>query len=126
MCGRSRTAPEIDVDTLSASRLVLLPHFFHTVSARFLAAHHRIPLLSVTHNNRAYYQETMFIQCMANRHNRGITRASTGTSLRDPDIDYAKVAAGMGIYAKGAIDSLADLGQAIRRALEVVRRGGRR
>ncbi len=67
----------------------------------------------------------MFIQCMANRHNhnRGTTRASIGTSLRDPDIDYAKVAAGLGVYAEGAIDSPVDLGPAIRRALEVVRRG---
>ena len=35
------------------------------------AAHHRIPLLSVMHNNRAYHQEVMHIQRMANRHQRG-------------------------------------------------------
>src|SRR6185436_7788676 len=31
------------------------------------AAHHRIPLLSVMHNNRAYHQETMHVVRMANR-----------------------------------------------------------
>jgi len=32
------------------------------------AAHHKIPLLSVMHNNRAYHQEVMHIQRMAVRH----------------------------------------------------------
>lgn len=87
------------------------------------AAHHRIPLLNVMHNNRAYHQELMHIQRMASRHQRGITRASIGTSLQDPNIDYAKVAAGMGIYSEGPISNPVDLGPAIRRALDVVRRG---
>jgi acetolactate synthase I/II/III large subunit len=87
------------------------------------AAHHRIPLLNVMHNNRAYHQEMMHIQRMANRHQRGITRASIGTTLQDPNIDYAKVAAGMGVYSEGPISNPADLGPAIRRAIDVVRRG---
>ena len=45
------------------------------------AAHHRIPLLSVMHNNRAYHQEVMHLQRMANRHNRGIDRARIGTTI---------------------------------------------
>ena len=36
------------------------------------AAHHRIPLLTVMHNNRAYHQEIMQLQRMANQHNRGV------------------------------------------------------
>jgi thiamine pyrophosphate-dependent acetolactate synthase large subunit-like protein len=87
------------------------------------AAHHRIPLLTVMHNNRAYHQETMHIQRMANRHQRGITRASIGTSLEDPNIDYAKMAQSMGIHAEGPIANPQELGPAIRRALDVVTRG---
>lgn len=87
------------------------------------AAHHRIPLLSVMHNNRAYHQEVMHIQRMANRHQRGIENAGIGTTLLDPPIDYAKVAQGMGIHAEGPILEAKDLGPAIRRALEVVERG---
>jgi thiamine pyrophosphate-dependent acetolactate synthase large subunit-like protein len=34
------------------------------------SAHHRVPLLTVMHNNRAYHQEIMHIQRMANRHQR--------------------------------------------------------
>ncbi len=48
------------------------------------AAHHRIPLLSVMHNNRAYHQEVMHIQRMANRHQRGITNAGIGTTIKIP------------------------------------------
>jgi len=86
-------------------------------------AHHRIPLLSVMQNNRAYHQELMHVQRMACRHNRGIDRATIGTTLQDPNIDYAKVAQGMGVYAEGPITDPKDLGPAISRAIAVVKRG---
>jgi acetolactate synthase I/II/III large subunit len=87
------------------------------------AAHHQIPLLSVMHNNRAYHQEVMHIQRMANRHQRGITRAGIGTTITDPNIDFATVARGMGVHGEGPISDPKDLGPAIKRALEVVSRG---
>jgi len=87
------------------------------------AAHHRIPLLSVMHNNRAYHQEVMQVQIMANRHSRGIDRAKIGTTIDDPGIDYAKVAQGMGMHAEGPISDPKDLGPAIRRAIDVVKQG---
>ena len=46
------------------------------------AAHHRIPLLIVMHNNRAYHQEVMHVQRMANRHKRGIDRATSARRSR--------------------------------------------
>jgi len=87
------------------------------------AAHHRIPLLTVMHNNRAYHQEVMQVQIMANRHSRGIDRANIGTTLSDPPIDYAKLAQSMGVYAEGPISDPKDLGPAITRAIQVVKRG---
>src|ERR1700730_2293017 len=87
------------------------------------ASHHRIPLLSVMHNNRAYHQELMHVQRMANRHNRGVTRAHIGTTIDDPNIDFATLAKGMGVYSEGPITDPKDLGLAIRRAVEVVKRG---
>src|SRR3977135_3742701 len=86
-------------------------------------AHHHIPLLKVMQNNRAYHQEYMHVQRMANRHERGITRADIGTTLKDPNIDFAKVAQGMGVYAEGPISDPKDLGPALKRAIEVVKRG---
>jgi len=87
------------------------------------AAHHRIPLLSVMHNNRAYHQELMHVQRMANRHNRGIDRAVIGTTIEDPNINYSKIAEGLGVHAEGPITDPKDLGPAIKRAVEIVRRG---
>ena len=87
------------------------------------AAHHRIPLLSVMHNNRAYHQEVMQVQIMADRHSRGVDRVKIGTAIDDPGIDYAKLAQGLGLYAEGPISDPKELGPAIRRALDVVKRG---
>ena len=87
------------------------------------AAHHKIPLLSIMHNNRAYHQEVMQVQVMADRHSRGISNCNIGTTLTAPDIDYAKVAQGMGVHGEGPISDPKDLGPAIRRALDVVKRG---
>jgi len=87
------------------------------------AAHHRIPLLIVMHNNRAYHQELMQVQMMADRHNRGITNASIGSVLVDPPIDYSKLAQGMGVHAEGPISDPDDLAPAIRRAIAIVKGG---
>ena len=87
------------------------------------AAHHRIPLLSVMHNNRAYHEELMHVQRMANRHNRGIDRAYIGTTFEDPNMDFSKLAQGMGVYAEGPISDPNELAPALRRAIAVVKRG---
>jgi acetolactate synthase I/II/III large subunit len=87
------------------------------------AAHHRIPMLWVMHNNRAYHQEVMHIQRMANRHQRGIENAGIGTTILDPNIDYAKLAQSMGWYAEGPITDPKDLGPALKKAVDVVKRG---
>jgi acetolactate synthase I/II/III large subunit len=87
------------------------------------AAHHKIPLLHIMHNNRAYHQEVMQVQIMANRHSRGIQNCGTGTTITGPDISYAKLAESMGMYGDGPISDPKELGPAIRRALDVVKRG---
>ena len=87
------------------------------------ACHHQIPLLTVMHNNRAYHQEVMFIQQMASRRNRGGDRAHIGTTIKDPNIDYAKMAQAYGMYGAGPISNPKDLAPAIARALERVKKG---
>ena len=87
------------------------------------AAHHRIPMLWVMHNNRAYHQEVMHLQRMANRHQRGIENAGIGTTILDPNIDYAKLAQSMGWYGEGPISDPKDLGPALRRAVDAVKKG---
>jgi acetolactate synthase I/II/III large subunit len=87
------------------------------------AAHHRIPLLTLVHNNRAYHQEVMEVQIVANQHNRGIDRTHIGTRIDDPPIDYAKLAQSMGMMGIGPIERPEDLAPAIRRGIETVKRG---
>jgi acetolactate synthase I/II/III large subunit len=97
--------------------------FGATGMAHWTAAHHKLPLLTLLHNNRAFYQETMFVQKMAGRRDRHPERGRIGTEITAPNIDYAKIAQGYGVYAEGPISSPADLGPAIARALKVVKSG---
>jgi thiamine pyrophosphate-dependent acetolactate synthase large subunit-like protein len=87
------------------------------------AAHHHIPLLSIMHNNRAYHQELMYVEDMAARANRGIETSRIGTGLFDPNIDYAVLAKAYGVYSAGPISTPADLGPALKKAIEVVKKG---
>jgi acetolactate synthase I/II/III large subunit len=87
------------------------------------AAHHKIPLLTLMHNNRAYHMEIMHLQRMANQHNRGIDTCGIGTTITDPNINYAQMAKSMGVNAEGPIADPAMLGPAIKRGIEEVKRG---
>lgn len=87
------------------------------------AAHHEIPILYLVHNNRAYHQEWMHVQRIAQRNQRGIDRAHIGTTIDNPNINFAGLAKSLGVFSEGPIENPADLGPAISRALAVVRKG---
>ena len=87
------------------------------------AAHHRIPLLSIMHNNRAYHQEMMYLENMAARAQRRVDQAQIGTAITDPNINYQLMAKAYGMYSEGPIDNPNDVGPAIKRAIEVVKKG---
>jgi len=91
--------------------------------ALWTAAHHKIPLLYLVHNNRAYHQEIMFVQSMAAKRQRGIDRARIGNAITEPNVDFAKLATSLGIYSEGPIGDPAGLGPALQRAVAVVKRG---
>lgn len=95
----------------------------YTPGALWSAAHHELPMLTVMHNNRAWHQEFMFIQYMAGVRGRGTDRGHIGTVLRDPFIDYTKIAEGYGVQAEGPIDDPTQLAAALQRGMDVVRSG---
>jgi acetolactate synthase-1/2/3 large subunit len=97
--------------------------FMFNPGALWTAAHHQIPILYVVHNNRAYHQEYMYLQAMAARHGRGIEKADIGTTIKDPNVDYATVARGMGAHGEGPIVDPNDLAPALKRAIAAVKRG---
>jgi thiamine pyrophosphate-dependent acetolactate synthase large subunit-like protein len=94
------------------------------------AARHKIPMLTVMHNNRGYHQEVMHVQRLSNFRNRVANLGTTihdmgpvGTSIENPDIEYHKLAESMGWWAKGPIKDPADLAPALKEAVAVVKSG---
>lgn len=99
--------------------------FMYCPSTLWTAAHHRIPILYVMHNNRSYHQEIMHIQKLASRRNRGIRADSVDIAnvLTDPNIDFSGMAKAMGVYGEGPIENPADIAPALKRAIAVVKQG---
>jgi len=91
------------------------------------AARHKIPMLTVMHNNRGYHQEVMHVQRMSNRRDRvaslGPDIGPIGTRIENPNIDYAKLAQSMGWWAAGPITDPSELGPTFKKAVEVVKSG---
>lgn len=91
--------------------------------ALWTAVHHKLPMLTVMHNNRAWHQELMFLVYMAGVRGRGTDRGHIGTTLRDPFIDYAKMAAAYGMASEGPIEDPTELQAALARGIASVKRG---
>lgn len=95
--------------------------------AMWTAARHEIPILSVMHNNKGYHQEVMHVQRLSNRRQRvaynGKDFGPLGTRIENPDIEYHTLAKSMGWYAEGPISDPKELAPALKRAVEVVKRG---
>jgi acetolactate synthase-1/2/3 large subunit len=87
------------------------------------AAHHKLPMLTVMHNNRAWHQEYMFVEYMAGVRGRGDDRAHIGSTLRDPYLDYTKMAAGYGMAGEGPLTDPAKLSAALKRGVAAAKRG---
>src|SRR5262249_37182230 len=83
------------------------------------AARHKIPMLTVMHNNRGYHQEVMHVQRMSNRRDRvaslGPDIGPIGTAIKTPNTDYANLAKPMGCWAAGPITDPGELGRPSRR-----------
>jgi acetolactate synthase-1/2/3 large subunit len=97
--------------------------FMFVNSSLWTAAHHRVPMLIVMHNNRAYHAEHMNIQLMANRRQRGVTNTNLGTTLIDPTVDFGMLARSMGVWGAGPITEPDNLQAALKEALAVVKGG---
>jgi acetolactate synthase-1/2/3 large subunit len=97
--------------------------FMFAPGTLWTAAHHRIPMLYIVQNNRAYHQEYMYLTAMAARRSRGIENAHIGTTLTDPNIDFATVARGFGAHGEGPITDPNELAPALKRAIAAVKSG---
>ena len=91
--------------------------------ALWTAVHHNVPLLTIMWNNRAYHQEIMHLQRMANWRQRGVENAHIGTTIWSPYVDFAKLAQSMGMTGYGPITDPKDLSAAIKRGIDAVKAG---
>mgnify|MGYP002625671240 FL=1 len=65
----------------------------------------------------------MYLHYMAGVRNRGTDRMHIGTTLREPHIDYAKLAEAYGVESEGPIEDPAELEAAYRRGVAAVKAG---
>jgi acetolactate synthase I/II/III large subunit len=91
--------------------------------ALWVAAKHRIPMLVVMYNNRAYFNDWEHQIRMAKLRGTPVDRAHIGMDLDDPAPDFAALAKSMGWYAEGPIEDPRDVAGALKRAIERVEAG---
>ena len=91
--------------------------------ALWVAAKHRIPMLLVMHNNRAYFNDWAHQIRIAKQRGTPVDRAYIGMDLDDPAPDFATLARSMGWYAEGPIEDPAEVAGALRRAIAKVKAG---
>jgi acetolactate synthase-1/2/3 large subunit len=91
--------------------------------ALWVAVKHKIPMLIVMYNNRAYYNDWEHQIRMARQRGTPIERAHIGMDLEEPVVDFAGLAKSMGWYAEGPIEHGKDVGPALKRALAKVKAG---
>ena len=88
--------------------------------ALWTAAYHEIPLLVVMFNNRAYYNDWLHQERMAEVRGTPIENAYLGMELDNPAPDFAAIAKSFGWHAEGPISDPDAVGDAVRRAVDVV------
>ena len=91
--------------------------------ALWVAVKHKIPMLIVMYNNRAYYNDWEHQIRMARLRGTPIERAHIGMDLEEPFVDFAGLARSMGWYAEGPIEHGKDVGPALKRAIARVKAG---
>jgi benzoylformate decarboxylase/acetolactate synthase-1/2/3 large subunit len=95
------------------------------LGALWIAAYHRIPLLVVMFNNRAYYNDWEHQERIAHHRGTDVGRAYIGMEIDRPAPDFAAIARGLGWHGEGPIADPGAVQAAVRRAAEVVSGEGR-
>jgi acetolactate synthase-1/2/3 large subunit len=95
----------------------------YDAGALWVVAKHRIPMLVVMYNNRAYYNDWEHLIRRAKLRGTPLERAHIGMDLDDPAPDFAAMAKSMGWYAEGPIEKPGDLAAALKRAIAKVKSG---
>jgi thiamine pyrophosphate-dependent acetolactate synthase large subunit-like protein len=92
--------------------------------AIWTAARHRIPLLVLLNNNRSYFNDELHQETIAVRRERPPQNRWIGQRISDPDLDFAKFAEAQGAVGIGPVKTPAELDAAIKRGVDVLKKGG--
>jgi acetolactate synthase-1/2/3 large subunit len=95
------------------------------LGALWIAAYHRIPMLAVMFNNRAYYNDWEHQERIAHARGTDVSRAYIGMEIDKPAPDFAAAARAMGWFGEGPIDDPDQVQAAVRRAADAVLQEGR-
>jgi acetolactate synthase-1/2/3 large subunit len=95
------------------------------LGALWIAAYHRIPMLAVMFNNRAYYNDWEHQERIAHARGTDVSRAYIGMEIAKPAPDFAAAARAMGWFGEGPIEDPDQVQAAVRRAAEMVMQEGR-
>jgi acetolactate synthase I/II/III large subunit len=90
------------------------------LGALWVASYHRIPLLVVMLNNRAYYNDWEHQERIARQRGTPVENARVGMEIDRPAPDFAAVARALGWEAEGPIERPDGLAEALGRAVSAV------
>lgn len=96
-----------------------------TVSSLWTAAHHKIPLLIIVFNNRAYYNDEEHQERMALLRGRPVENKVIGIRIEEPNVDFGAMARTYGVWGVGPITEPKDITKALREAIKVVKEEGK-
>ena len=97
--------------------------FLMGASALWTAAAERIPLLCIVANNRSYYNDVVHQERVARRRDRPVGNKWIGLTIDDPAPDIAGHARSLGLEARGPVEDLADLPEALAEAVGRLKAG---
>lgn len=93
-------------------------------AALWTAAHYKIPLLIVLHNNNSFGNDEEHQRKLARERDRPVENAWIGQKMIGPDVDFAGVARSYGAAGYGPIDSPDDIAPTLKKAVADVIAGG--
>jgi acetolactate synthase I/II/III large subunit len=95
----------------------------YDAGALWVAAKHRLPILIVMFNNRAYFNDWEHQIRMARLRDTDAAKAHIGMDLFDPAPDFATIARGMGCFGIGPISEPGAIRPALEAAIREVQAG---
>lgn len=92
-------------------------------SALWVAANQRLPLLVIVANNQTYLNDEEHQEAVARTRGRPVENRSVGQRMDDPPVDYARIAAGLGLASSGPLSAPDELRRALSDAMRALDEG---